>query len=111
MFTQVNYEINRQMIARVLATLDLNEKDTVLDLFRLGQFTLPMARFAGASSASKAISRWSSRQGKCRHNAIENVEFYAADLSKDISGQTWANRKYNKILLDPSRRAWRSCIT
>ena len=34
---------------------------------------------------------------------IENVEFYAADLSKDISDQPWANRKYNKIMLDPSR--------
>jgi 23S rRNA (uracil1939-C5)-methyltransferase len=38
-----------------------------------------------------------------RHNGIENVEFYAADLSKDISDQPWANRKYNKIMLDPSR--------
>ena len=38
-----------------------------------------------------------------RLNGIKNVEFYAADLSKAIADQPWANRKYNKILLDPSR--------
>jgi len=38
-----------------------------------------------------------------RHNGITNAEFYAADLSKDISDMAWANRKYNKIMLDPSR--------
>jgi 23S rRNA (uracil1939-C5)-methyltransferase len=31
------------------------------------------------------------------------VEFYAADLSRDVSDQPWANRRYNKLLLDPSR--------
>jgi 23S rRNA (uracil1939-C5)-methyltransferase len=31
------------------------------------------------------------------------VEFYAADLSKDVSDQAWARQKYSKVLLDPSR--------
>ena len=105
MFTQVNYEINKQMINRVLETLALNENDTVLDLFcGLGNFTLPMAKFAGRVVGVEGDQPLVNHaKENARHNGIENVEFYAADLSKDISGQPWANRSYNKILLDPSR--------
>lgn len=105
MFTQVNYDINRQMINRVLETLALNENDTVLDLFcGLGNFTLPMAKFAGSVVGVEGDQPLVNHaKENARHNGIENVEFYAADLSKDISEQPWANRKYNKILLDPSR--------
>jgi 23S rRNA (uracil1939-C5)-methyltransferase len=105
MFTQVNYEINRQMINRVLDTLELNENDTVLDLFcGLGNFTLPMARYAGRVVGVEGDQPLVDHAHEnARHNHIENVEFYAADLSKDVSGQPWFNRKYNKILLDPSR--------
>jgi 23S rRNA (uracil1939-C5)-methyltransferase len=105
MFTQVNYEINTQMINRVLETLALNENDTVLDLFcGLGNFTLPMAKFAGSVVGVEGDQPLVNHaKENARHNEIENVEFYAADLSKDISDQPWANRKYNKILIDPSR--------
>ncbi len=105
MFTQVNYEINRLMINRVLETLALNENDTVLDLFcGLGNFTLPMAKKArlvvGIEGDQPLVNH---AKENARHNGIDNVEFYAADLSKDISDQPWAMRKYNKIMLDPSR--------
>ena len=105
MFTQVNYEINRQMINRVLEILDLNENDTVLDLFcGLGNFTLPMAKFAGQVVGVEGdLPLVNHARENARHNNISNVEFYAADLSKDLSDQPWANRKYNKIMLDPSR--------
>jgi 23S rRNA (uracil1939-C5)-methyltransferase len=36
-------------------------------------------------------------------NGIDNVEFYVADLSKAIDQMPWAHRRYNKIMLDPSR--------
>lgn len=105
MFTQVNYEINKLMINRVLETLELNENDTVLDLFcGLGNFTLPMAKFAGRVVGVEGDQPLVDHaKENARHNCIENVEFYAADLSKDISDQPWAKRKYNKIMLDPSR--------
>ncbi len=105
MFTQVNYEINRQLINRVIATLDLNENDQVLDLFcGLGNFTLPMAKFAGRVVGIEGDQPLVNHaKSNAVHNNIDNAEFYAADLSKDISDYPWANRKYNKILLDPSR--------
>ncbi|MGR9036590.1 MAG: 23S rRNA (uracil(1939)-C(5))-methyltransferase RlmD [Gammaproteobacteria bacterium] len=105
MFTQVNYEINRQMINRVLQTLELNENDTVLDLFcGLGNFTLPMARYAGLVVGVEGdLPLVNHARENARLNGIDNVEFYAADLSKEIGEQPWAGRRYNKILLDPSR--------
>ncbi|MDO9103486.1 MAG: 23S rRNA (uracil(1939)-C(5))-methyltransferase RlmD [Methylovulum sp.] len=105
MFTQVNYEINRQMINRVIETLDLDENDTVLDLFcGLGNFTLPIAKKAGSVVGIEGdLPLVNHAKANALHNNIHNVEFYAADLSKDISDYPWANRKYNKIMLDPSR--------
>lgn len=105
MFTQVNYEINRLMVNRVLETLQLNQNDTVLDLFcGLGNFTLPMAKYAGLVVGIEGdILLIKHARENARHNAIDNAEFYAADLSKDISDEHWVKHKYNKILLDPSR--------
>jgi 23S rRNA (uracil1939-C5)-methyltransferase len=105
MFTQVNYEINKQMINRVLETLALTKDDNVLDLFcGLGNFTLPMAKYAGSVVGIEGDQPLVNHaKSNALHNNIDNVEFYAADLSKDISDMPWANRKYNKIMLDPSR--------
>jgi 23S rRNA (uracil1939-C5)-methyltransferase len=105
MFTQVNYGINRQMINRVLDTLALTKEDNVLDLFcGLGNFTLPMARYAGSVVGVEGDAPLIQHaKTNAQHNQIDNVEFYAADLSKDLSELPWANRKYNKIMLDPSR--------
>lgn len=105
MFTQVNYAINRQMINRVLETLALNKNDTVLDLFcGLGNFTLPMARFAGKVVGVEGdVPLVNQARVNAQHNRLDNVEFHVADLSKDVSDQPWVKQKYNKILLDPSR--------
>lgn len=105
MFTQVNYEINKKMVTRVIDTFDLNENDRVLDLFcGLGNFTLPMATKAGhvvGIEGDQPLVNHAKENAK--RNGIENVEFYATDLTKDVSKLGWAKQKFNKILLDPSR--------
>ena len=105
MFTQVNTDINRKMVNRVLETLALEKTDRVLDLFcGLGNFTLPMARHAGlvvGVEASKPLIEHA--RENARLNGIDNVEFHAADLTRDIADMTWARGSYDKILLDPSR--------
>ncbi|MFI3137338.1 MAG: 23S rRNA (uracil(1939)-C(5))-methyltransferase RlmD [Methylococcaceae bacterium] len=105
MFTQVNYAINQQMINRVLDTFCLTKEDIVLDLFcGLGNFTLPMATKAGLVVGIEGDQPLVNHaKENARLNNIENVEFYAADLSRDITENAWANRRYTKILLDPSR--------
>lgn len=105
MFTQVNYEINRLMVNRVIDALELDRNDTVLDLFcGLGNFTLPMARHAGLVVGIEGdLPLVNHALSNARLNGLDNVEFHAADLSKDIGDLPWAKRRYNKILLDPSR--------
>ncbi|MGR9053306.1 MAG: 23S rRNA (uracil(1939)-C(5))-methyltransferase RlmD [Gammaproteobacteria bacterium] len=105
MFTQVNYEINAQMVDRVIETLALDRNDRVLDLFcGLGNFTLPMARYAGhVVGVEGDLPLVEHARSNARLNGIGNVEFHAADLSRDIDDQPWAQAHYDKILLDPSR--------
>ncbi|GFO72958.1 23S rRNA (uracil1939-C5)-methyltransferase [Bathymodiolus japonicus methanotrophic gill symbiont] len=105
MFTQVNYEINRQMVNRVMQEMDFNEQDKVLDLFcGLGNFTLPIATKAGhvvGIEGDQPLVNHAKENALL--NNLSNVEFFAADLSKDVSDQAWARQKYNKVMLDPSR--------
>jgi len=105
MFTQVNYEINRKMITRVMQEMDFNENDRVLDLFcGLGNFTLPIATKAGHVVGVEGDQPLVNHaKDNAQLNNLTNVEFFAADLSKDVSGQAWAQQSYNKVILDPSR--------
>ncbi len=105
MFTQVNYAINRQMISRAVAALELTPEDRVLDLFcGLGNFTLPLATRAGSVVGVEVDQpllehAWAN----ARLNNIANVAFHAADLTRDVSGAAWSQQRFTKILLDPSR--------
>lgn len=104
-FTQINEEINQLMIDRALELLNPQPEETVLDLFcGIGNFTLPIARYTnhvvGVEGAESAVQR---AKENAAHNKLHNVEFFTADLSKDCASQPWMQRKYDKILLDPSR--------
>ncbi|GJM12445.1 MAG: 23S rRNA (uracil(1939)-C(5))-methyltransferase RlmD [Pseudohongiella sp.] len=104
-FTQINAGINRKIISQALALLELNEDDTVLDLFcGLGNFTLATARRAkrvvGVEGSQEMVLRGSENAA---HNGLENVEFHAADLFKSITAHDWAAQRYSKIILDPPR--------
>ncbi len=105
MFTQVNYEINKKMVTRVIEAFALNENDIVLDLFcGLGNFTLPMATKAGhVVGVEGDLPLVQHAKENAKLNGLSNVEFFAADLSKDVSDQAWAKKKFNKVMLDPSR--------
>lgn len=104
-FTQVNADINQQMVRQALHFLDLKSGDRVLDLFcGLGNFTLPMAQLAlqvtGVEGDEAMVLR--ARENALEH-AIENTEYYTADLTKIDASAQWMKQKYDKILLDPPR--------
>lgn len=104
-FTQVNRAINRQMVARVLELLKLEQADTVLDLFcGLGNFTLPMARLAGQVVGVEGEAGLVARaRDNAVLNGLHNVQFHVGNLFEDQRNAAWAGGAYSKVLLDPPR--------
>ncbi|WP_193161865.1 23S rRNA (uracil(1939)-C(5))-methyltransferase RlmD [Microbulbifer hainanensis] len=104
-FIQVNFAINRQMVGRAVALLDPQPGERVLDLFcGLGNFTLPLALRAGAVVGVEGEGALTERaEENAARNGLDNVEFHAADLTRDIAAQPWARGGFDRILLDPPR--------
>ncbi len=104
-FTQVNAGINRKMIRKAIELLDPQPTDRVLDLFcGLGNFTLPLAtrcrEVVGVEGEGAMVVRG---EENARHNKLDNVRFFAADLAKDLPAQPWVGEGFDRILIDPPR--------
>ncbi|MCP5161628.1 MAG: 23S rRNA (uracil(1939)-C(5))-methyltransferase RlmD [Hahellaceae bacterium] len=104
-FTQVNADINKNMINRALEWLAPEAGDRVLDLFcGLGNFTLPLARKAAAVVGVEGDDAMVVRgRENALANEINNVRFYGADLQSDFTKAEWAAEGFDKILIDPPR--------
>ncbi len=104
-FTQVNAELNQQMVMRALELLDPQPVDNILDLFcGLGNFTLPLAIHAGRVMGVEGSEQMVERgRANARLNGLDNVEFHSADLYRSCDTPPWPLTDYNKILLDPPR--------
>lgn len=103
-FVQVNFELNRRMVAQALALLDVQPGQRVLDLFcGLGNFTLPLARSAaqvvGVEMDPGLLQRAAANVSR---NALGNVRFEAADLSEGLP-QALHDQHFERVLLDPPR--------
>ncbi|MGC1855027.1 MAG: methyltransferase domain-containing protein, partial [Candidatus Aquirickettsiella sp.] len=93
------------MIQRAMELLSPNFSDRILDLFcGLGNFSLPLAArcqfVVGVEGHAELVER---AKANARHNAINNTQFYTADLTGSILKEAWAQQTFNKILLDPPR--------
>ncbi|HEX5359819.1 MAG TPA: 23S rRNA (uracil(1939)-C(5))-methyltransferase RlmD [Fluviicoccus sp.] len=104
-FTQVNTAINRQMVKLAIEMLNPQPGERVLDLFcGLGNFTLPLATRAGHVIGVEGDTAMTERgYENARHNKLDNVDFYAQDLTADFSGQPWAKEGFDALLIDPPR--------
>lgn len=105
-FTQVNYGINHQMVARAIELLELKPEYNVLDLFcGIGNFSLPLARKArkviGIEGSEALVAR---AKENAERNGIMNVDYLVADLTTYLPS---ADEPIDRLLLDPSRSgAW-----
>jgi len=109
-FTQVNGDINRLMIKRVMELLAPCADDIILDLFcGLGNFSLPMAkscqRLVGVEGSELMVQR---AKENAALNQLTNCEFYSLNLEQDLSdlkkdASSWVNIPFNKMLIDPPR--------
>lgn len=104
-FTQVNQDINPKMVALALELLNLNNSDNVLELFcGLGNFTLPMARFAKHITGVEGDADLIKRADKnAELNGIINTDLHVANLMESVSDCSWLKKDYDKLLLDPPR--------
>jgi len=103
-FVQVNFELNRLMVARALSLLELSAEHRVLDLYcGLGNFTLPLARGAaevvGVEMDQGLLTR---AAANVLRNGLGNVSFAAADLSQGLP-PTLRGQAFDRVLLDPPR--------
>jgi 23S rRNA (uracil1939-C5)-methyltransferase len=104
-FVQVNRSINAPMVAAALEELAPDPGDRVLDLFcGLGNFTLPLARL---SASAVGVEGDPGLIAKARANAalngIDNAGFFAANLFEPAGFGAWADRPFERVLLDPPR--------
>lgn len=111
-FTQINGEINRLMVKQALTLLDPQSNETILDLFcGLGNFTLPIARFAkkavGIEGSQNMVLR---ARDNATANHITNADFFSANLAEPSPQAEWLQNTYDKILLDPPRTGAKEII-
>ncbi len=104
-FTQVNSDINRQMIAQTLDLLAPEKSDAVLDLFcGIGNFTLPLATRAGQVTGVEGAEELVNRaRDNALRNQLDNVRFHTANLYEPLEHEPWLQQSYDKVLLDPPR--------
>ena len=104
-FTQINGPLNRKIVARVVELMSITPGETLLDLFcGLGNFTLPLAK-RGAQVSGVEVSKVMVERGyeNAELNDLKQLEFHCADLFKPLGDEEWAQRRYEKVLLDPPR--------
>ena len=111
-FIQVNATLNEAMVARAVEMLELEPSSHVLDLFcGLGNFSLPLARFAaevvGVEGDAGLVSR---AERNALSQGVANARFHAADLANPTVWSAWAARRYDRVLLDPPRAGAREVL-
>lgn len=105
-FTQVNPGLNQKLVQQAIQLLNPQPTETVLDLFcGLGNFSLPLAKRAkhvvGVEGSEMMVKQ---AEFNAEANHLTNTSFFAADLSNiTFREMPWAQKHYDKILLDPAR--------
>jgi 23S rRNA (uracil1939-C5)-methyltransferase len=105
-FTQVNHAINQTLVSRAVRLLGIQPEDRVGDLFcGLGNFTLPIARQAGAvvgMEGSEALTRRAA-DAACLNGLDDKTTFMTRNLFGMDVEQWVAAGPFDRLLIDPPR--------
>jgi 23S rRNA (uracil1939-C5)-methyltransferase len=104
-FTQVNTDVNQQLVSQAVRLAQLSSDHRVLDLFcGIGNFSLPIARrsahVVGIEGNGGAVVRASNN---ALRNDVQNAEFHQSDLSHSKNLRSWFRQRWDCLLLDPPR--------
>ncbi len=108
-FTQVNPQINQQMVSRAMQLLAPKAGEKIADFFcGIGNFTLPIARSGAQVLGLEGLANLVERANESATlNKITNVSFGVADLFKmtpeSLSDLNLKHGKFDKWLIDPPR--------
>ncbi len=105
-FTQVNHQINRELIRRALRLLDIQPTDRVADLFcGLGNFSLPMGRTAkevvGIEGSPTLTQR--ATEAAALHGMSDSAKFSTLNLFEVDASWLRDLGYFDRVLIDPPR--------
>ncbi len=104
-FTQVNPQINREMVHSAMQLLNPQAGENIADFFcGIGNFTLPIARNGAQVLGLEGLANLVERANEsAKLNNISNVTFGVADLFKMTPESLTELGKFDKWLIDPPR--------
>jgi 23S rRNA (uracil1939-C5)-methyltransferase len=104
-FTQVNPQINREMVSRAMQLLAPKAAENIADFFcGIGNFTLPIARSGAQVLGLEGLANLVDRANESATlNKISNATFGVADLFKMTEESLVALGNFDKWLIDPPR--------
>jgi 23S rRNA (uracil1939-C5)-methyltransferase len=104
-FTQVNPQINREMVSRAMQLLNPQAGENIADFFcGIGNFTLPIARSGATVLGLEGLENLVERANESAAlNKIDNAKFDVADLFKMTPEILSELGHFDKWLIDPPR--------
>ena len=104
-FTQVNPQINQQMVSSAIQLLAPKQGEKIADFFcGIGNFTLPIASSGASVLGLEGLSNLVDRANESAAlNKINNATFGVADLFKMTESSLLELGKFDKWLIDPPR--------
>ena len=104
-FTQVNPQINQQMVHSAMQLLQPKAGEKIADFFcGIGNFTLPIARSGATVLGLEGLANLVDRANESASlNKISNANFGVADLFKMTEASLIDLGKFDKWLIDPPR--------
>ncbi|MGS0726348.1 23S rRNA (uracil(1939)-C(5))-methyltransferase RlmD, partial [Shewanella sp. 0m-11] len=96
--------VNQAMVKQAVQWLSPQAGERVLDLFcGIGNFSLPLAKGGAEVIGVEGVPAMVEQaRVNAKQSGLDNVSFYHADLSADLSKEPWLG-KVDKMLIDPAR--------